>query len=181
MTIYSCFLFAFSQEVASVENSTYGIQTGFLGIWAHNEIKLTNLIAFRTEIGFDTQLQSSQNGNRVGFIMAPVFTLEPRWYYNLNKRVQKGRKIAGNHGNFISVKTSYRPDLFLITNEGNVGIYPDLSIVPTWGIRRNIGNHFTFETGLGIGWRYTSVDDDSFLENNSEVLATVRLRFGYRF
>jgi hypothetical protein len=24
-----------------------------------------------------------------------------------------------------------------------------ISIIPTWGIKRNIGNHFTYETGIG--------------------------------
>lgn len=36
---------------ASVEKSVFGIQTGFLGIWGHNETKLTNQIALRSEIG----------------------------------------------------------------------------------------------------------------------------------
>jgi hypothetical protein len=30
----------------------------------------------------------------------------------------------------------------------------DLAIIPTWGIKRQIGTHFTYETaiGKGIGW-----------------------------
>lgn len=39
---------------ASVEKSVFCIQTGFLGIWLHNETKLTNQIALRSEIGFDS-------------------------------------------------------------------------------------------------------------------------------
>lgn len=39
---------------ASVEKSTFGIQTGFLGIWAHNETKLCNSIALRIELGLDS-------------------------------------------------------------------------------------------------------------------------------
>jgi hypothetical protein len=26
----------------------------------------------------------------------------------------------------------------------------DLSIIPTWGIKRQIGSNFTYETGLGF-------------------------------
>ncbi len=44
--------------------------------------------------------------------MTPVITAEPRWYYNLNKRVSKSKNIEGNSGNFISLKTSYHPDWF---------------------------------------------------------------------
>lgn len=40
-------------QTASVEQSNYGIQTGVLGIWAHQETKLSNQIALRAEIGMD--------------------------------------------------------------------------------------------------------------------------------
>ncbi len=39
---------------AGVEKSVFGIQAGLFGIWAHNETKLTNQIALRSEIGFDS-------------------------------------------------------------------------------------------------------------------------------
>tara|TARA_R110002072_G_scaffold261323_4_gene420110 strand:+ start:5320 stop:5601 length:282 start_codon:yes stop_codon:yes gene_type:complete len=45
-------LIAKSQNT-SVEKSTFGLQTGVLGIWAYNEVKLSNTIALRTELGFD--------------------------------------------------------------------------------------------------------------------------------
>lgn len=127
-------------QTASVEKSTYGIQTGFLGIWAHNESKLTNSIALRTEIGFDSGIWGGDFYDGTGFLMTPVITLEPRLYYNLNKRVKKSRRIDGNSGNFISLKTSYHPDWFVISNTDNVSVISDISIVPTWGIRRNIEN-----------------------------------------
>ena len=55
LTLLFVVSFSHSQEdkPASVEKSIFGIQTGFLGIWVHNEYKLSNKIAFRTELGFD--------------------------------------------------------------------------------------------------------------------------------
>lgn len=38
---------------ASVEKSVTGIQTGVLGIWVHNETKLSNPLTLRTEAGMD--------------------------------------------------------------------------------------------------------------------------------
>ncbi|PKG42702.1 hypothetical protein [Psychroflexus sp. MES1-P1E] len=166
---------------ASVEKSTYGIQTGFLGIWLHNETKLSNSIALRSEIGFDSGIWGGDFYDGTGFLLTPVITLEPRLYYNLNKRVKKSRKIDGNSGNFISLKTSYHPDWFVISNTDNVSIVSDISIIPTWGIRRNIGKHFTYETGFGIGYRYTFAKQAGFLENKSEVEVNLDLRIGYRF
>ena len=40
----------------SVEQSTYGIQTGVLGIWLHNEARLFEKIALRNEIGLDSEI-----------------------------------------------------------------------------------------------------------------------------
>lgn len=131
---------------ASVEQSTFGIQTGVLGIWIHNEAKLANQIALRSEIGFDSGFFGGSSYNRTGFLMVPVITVEPRWYYNLNKRVAKSRNIAGNSGNYLSIQTNYNPDWFIITNEDNLSLVNQASVIPTWGIRRSLGNHFTYET-----------------------------------
>jgi len=73
-------------------------------------MKLSKQILLRSEIGFDTEIWGGSFYDRTGFVLAPVITLEPRWYYNLNKRVKKDRRIDGNSGNFISLKTSYHPD-----------------------------------------------------------------------
>jgi len=173
--------FIAKSQTGSVEKSTYGIQTGFLGIWAHNERKLTNSITLRTEIGLDSGIWGGDFYDGTGFLMTPVITIEPRLYYNINKRLKKSRRIEGNSGNFISMKTSYHPDWFVISNTDNVSIISDISIIPTWGIRRNIGKHFTYETGIGIGYRYIFAKQAGFIENESEATANLHLRIGYRF
>lgn len=168
-------------QTASVENSTFGVQTGFLGIWAQNETKLSNQIALRSELGFDSGIWGGSFYDKTGYVLAPVITLEPRWYYNLNKRVKKDKKIDGNSGNFISLKTSYHPDWFVISNYDNISIVSDISIIPTWGIRRNIGSHFTYETGIGIGYVHYFAKAAGYLEDKGEVMLNLHIRLGYRF
>ena len=182
LTLLLCGLtFIVKSQNASVDQSTYGIQTGFLGIWAHNETKLSNTIALRTELGLDSGIWGGDFYDGTGFLLTPVITLEPRFYYNLNKRVNKSRRIDGNSGNFISLKTSYHPDWFVISNTDNISVISDISIVPTWGMRRNIGKHFTYETGIGIGYRYVFAKQAGYVENDSEAAANLHLRIGYRF
>ncbi|MCW2120384.1 hypothetical protein [Flavobacterium sp. 7A] len=176
---FSTFL-AKAQE-ASVEETTYGIQTGLLGIWAHREEKLTNQIALREEIGFDGGFWSGSFYPKNGFLLTPVITLEPRWYYNLNKRVRKGRNIDGNSGNYLSLKTSYHPNWFVISNYDNVEIADQISFVPTWGIRRNVGKHFTYETGIGIGYQYIFAKSVGYQKNEGQTTVNLNLRLGYRF
>lgn len=182
-TILTVCLFAVitQAQTASVEESTVGIQTGFLGVWVHNEYGLSNQIALRSEIGLDAGFFGGRFYNRSGFIMAPVITLEPRWYYNLDRRVKKNRHIDGNSGNFISLKTSYRPDWFVISNVEGLRLVSDVSFIPTWGIRRNLGNHFTYETGIGLGYVYYFAKEAGFSKNEGEIALNLHLRIGYRF
>lgn len=169
-----------SQNV-SVEKSTFGIQTGFFGAWVHNESKLAKLVTLRSEIGFDSGFFGGSNYDRVGIVLSPVVTLEPRLYYNLDKREARSSRIDGNSGNFVSLKTSYHPDWFAISNYKIASRFNDISIVPTWGIRRNIGQHFNYETGIGIGYIRYLGDRAENLKNKGGVDVNLHLRIGYRF
>src|SRR5690349_16224893 len=136
-----------AQEI-SVERSLFGIQTGFSGIWAHNEAKLTNKWVLRSELGLDRNISGGDiydnNYKAIGLLLSPVITLEPKWYYNLEKRNSRSKKISGNSGNFISLKASFNPDWVVVSNYENLNIINQLAVIPTWGIRRNLGEHFHF-------------------------------------
>ena len=165
----------------SVEKSIWGIQTGFLGIWAHNEARLSNTIALRSEIGFDGGYRSSDIFGYSYYVMAPVITAEPRWYYNLDKRNKKGKTIAKNSGNFVGLKISYHPNWFTISNEEDIKVTPQISFIPKWGIKRTIGNHFTYEAGIGIGYQYIFYKSEGYSENEGSLTADLHLRIGYTF
>jgi hypothetical protein len=166
---------------ASVEKSTYGIQVGVLGIYVYNETKLSNKLVLRSELGFDSEIQGRDYYKGTSFFMTPIITLEPKFYYNLDKRVKKSHRIDGNSGNFISLKTCYHPDYFAISNTDNVDLISELSIIPTWGIRRNLGKHFNYEAGIGMGFNYVFAKQAGFSENKSELIIDLKLRIGYRF
>src|SRR5215218_1139329 len=121
LVFVSLSIFSNAQDV-SVEKTVFGIQTGFLGLWVHNESKLTKALTLRSELGFDSGIWGGDFYDKTGFLMTPVLTLEPRFYYNLNKRDSKSKVITNNSGNFISLKTSYHPDWFVISNYKNVNI-----------------------------------------------------------
>ncbi len=174
-------VFKIAAQNASVEKSTFGIQIGFLGVWAHNESKLTNSIALRSELGLDAAIFGENFVGSKSFIMVPAITLEPRWYYNLNKRVDKNRRIDGNSGNFLSIKTTYHPDLVLGSLPNYTVFISDISIIPTWGIRRNVGKHFTYETGIGIGYYHLFEKENVIMPDKNGVALNLHLRLGYRF
>jgi len=85
-------LFANAQDTPnpSVEKSIFGVQIGLIGVWVNNEVRLSNKFALRSEIGFDSGIANND------FFMAPVIRLDPKFYYNLNKRVSKEKDISNN-------------------------------------------------------------------------------------
>lgn len=169
---------------ASVEKSIFGVQTGFLGIWFHNESKLTNSIALRSEIGFDSGIYggSVMFGDETNFFLTPVITLEPRWYYNLEKRLEKGKSINKNSGNFIGLKISFNPDLFVISNQERIQVPNQIFIIPKWAIKRTIGEHFTYEVGIGVGYHHVFYEIPNYNpDDENEAALDLHLRIGYTF
>ncbi|WP_027421253.1 hypothetical protein [Crocinitomix catalasitica] len=182
LTLCGLTLIAKSQN-ASVEKSTFGIQSGVLGVWAYNEAKLSNAFALRTEIGFDFGIWETTfyDDYNSPFLLTPVIVLEPRFYYNLKKRSENSKRTDGNSGDFIAIKAGYHSDLFVLFNGDNAPIVSDFSIIPTWGIRRNIGEHFNYEAGLGVGFSHTFAKRAGYEKDKSEMELNMHLRIGYRF
>ncbi|UZR98111.1 DUF3575 domain-containing protein [Chondrinema litorale] len=177
LTIIICAisLIANAQE-SSVEKATLGVQAGLLGIWVNGESKLAEQFTLRTEVGvmFDSFGFTS---NSDIYTITPELTLEPRWYYNIEKRALSGKPTSKNSANYFSIETSYHPYWFMIT-DGDHNYKREektnVTIVPTWGIRRSISENFNFEAGIGIGYKhYTGLGNDSNLATN------IHLRIGY--
>lgn len=181
LTLFALVTVAKSQTT-SVENSIFGVQTGVLGAWVYNETKLSNTIVLRTEVGFDFGIWETTfyDDYDSPFLLTPVIVLEPRFYYNLKKRAENSKRIDGNSGNFIALKMGFHPDWLVLFNTDNAPIVSDFSIIPTWGIRRNIGEYFNFEAGLGAGFSYTFAERAGYSKNKGEMELNMHLRIGYR-
>jgi hypothetical protein len=141
---------------ASVEKSIYGIQTGFLGAWLYNESRLNNEFALRSQVGFDFRIegvgQFESAGPNDDFYGILHLSLEPRWYYNLNKRLKKGKNIDRNSGNFLAFLIAGNFDDVSFTNNDRIRTLDQIKFVPKWGIRRSLGKHISYEAGIGFGY-----------------------------
>ena len=181
ITVLVIFIFSSSglkAQNTSVEKSLFGIQTGVLGIWGYNESRLADQFALRTEIGFDGGLWGPSVEDSFNYLLTPTITLEPRWYYNIKKRSEKGKRIWNNGANFLSLETTLYPNLFVISNKSNVEVSNQVYFIPKWGIKRNIGKHFGYEAGIGVGYG-TTFNNGSY--NNSETILKLHLKIGYNF
>ena len=167
---------------ASTEKSIFSGQVGLFGAWINHEARLSDQFTLKSEFGLDVFARQTNDDFSLD-ALAPVITLEPRWYYNLEKRGNKGRNIHNNGGNFLALTTSYHPDWFVITGvEGDLIIPHQLAIIPKWGIRRNFGkSDFNYEVGAGLGYNIRFLKQYGFAENDGEVLLDLHLRIGYAF
>ena len=155
----------------------YGAQLGYLGAWVYAELPLGRSVVARLEAGLDAGYRGGSFFKENIVVGAPVLSAGPRWYYNLDKRVAKEKRTAGNAANFLSLPITYHPGWFTLSNVE--GTYTDkgITVLPTWGIRRNLGKHLNFEVGVGIGYRVRWFDFG--VQRFGDVAAWVPLRIGF--
>jgi len=85
-----------------------------------------------------------------GYYLRIGVTGEFRHYYNLDKRLSKGKRVDKNSGNFIApVVTIMGPAL---AHSDNVEVANFATAVGgVWGIQRNYGKRFNFQLSIGPG------------------------------
>lgn len=164
-------------KTASVENALFAAEVGLVGFWANTEMKMAKHWALRTEIGAESFTVTYRNHDRET-VLASVVSVEPKWYYNLDKRAKNGKKTEGNSGNAFSVKINYNPR-FILIGDGDVPKPNHLAVLPKWSLRRQYGKHFTLETGVGIGPIFYLGDDN--LYKHAETFFDGMFRIGYTF
>ena len=93
--------------------------------------------------------------NEYGYSQLPIyFSGEYRYYINLNKRIQNGKSIANNSGNYMALRGRYNTD-GLITKESEepLTVRPHrqmASLGLVYGLQRSLSNKwgYSFNTGL---------------------------------
>ena len=166
-----------AQESSSgLEKNIFNIEIGAVGFWLNNELKLSDEIALRTEIGLCTEIVKG-----IGFFMAPEITFEPRWYYNIKKRVFKKLDTRNNSANFLTIRTNFRSSIFEISNYDQNRAENSIAFIPKWGIRRNITKSFNYELGAGIGFLSVINQKYSTLSDSDGIVVDAHIRLSYTF
>ena len=73
-----------------------------------------------------------------------------KYLYNRNRRLNKGKSLHLNSGNFIGMKVWYVSKPF--NNEEY--LYNTILVNLNWGGQRNIGRYWIYSYSLGLGWGY---------------------------
>lgn len=173
------FLFAATSSPAQVvEKSLFNIQTGLLGVWGNHEARLADTFVLRSEIGIQAGFYVGPSDDAI--YAGPTIALEPRWYYNIAKRADKGKNTVGNSANMIAVAIMYVPDWFTLTNNDNINIAEQAGVSARWGLRRHPGkSDFNYEFAAGIGYYKSFLKQYGIRQNDNAFYPDLQLRIGY--
>lgn len=167
-----------NKEKLNLQKNLFGVQVGLVGAWVYYENHLKQNFTLRTELGFDGNYSYNNNSNPSSqYFLIPSVTVEPRLYYNINKRIKEKKNTNKNSGNFVSLRASYNPNILVITNSNNDFNSSIFKIIPSWGMRRNLTDILNIELRLGFGY----VTNKSIENQNEGFIPDITFRFGYAF
>ncbi|TRW22403.1 hypothetical protein FMM05_18035 [Flavobacterium zepuense] len=159
--------------------SLVNIQVGIVGGYVSYEARISNQFALRTEAGLATNLYSRISEG----YFTPNLTVEPRWYYNIEKRARLNKRTRNNSANFATVAVTYYDAVFKVRGGDDDDYVPQqIAFMPKYGIRRDIGRtNLNYEIALGIGYLLFLDDATKPTVKTGELAADIHFRIGYTF
>lgn len=163
---------AFSQdEETSLKKDIISAGIGLFTVVINYERHLGGLFTLKSELGLGFGFGQDPFSNGTYYVFTPMVIVEPRYYYNFDRRVERGKKTSYNASNYFALTAGYFFKPFVISN-GLYGEYQGgASLIPKWGIKRTIGRRLNFEFALGVGL--------SFSKAETTAGYGLDLRFGY--
>ena len=192
--IFICFFLiqiSKAQDSVSVEKSLIGPSINPFGSLSFDyEVKLSKEWTLLSNIGFSYDYDKENNRfNSKGYSLRPFLGLEPRWYYNLDRRIKLSKNTKFNTGNYWSLDIGYSPKSVLATNQSYYEFANAVYFLPSYGLRRTISKNIYFDGSLYAGYSYV-LNNETFPASNSESYSTrnggyfhfgLKLRVGLNF
>lgn len=136
-------------EINSRLSSIAKIDLGFQGIGFTYEPRLSNSLTMDLSAGVGGGYNISEESLEYEMLKpALYFSVTPKYYYNLQKRIAKGKTVLHNSGNYIGLRFTFNSPLYNKTDIIRRSILTNLH----WGIQRAIGSRWTINSHVGIGY-----------------------------
>ncbi len=179
--LFTLTLFAQDDAFATVTPYITSLQANLGAVHLVHEKGISDDMTLRIEIGIQQQFRYSSPETSPNYYgLRPVLGLAGRYYYNLNKRADRGQPTTNNSGNFVGVIAQYRPDFFIYNTNENINADNNVKATAYWGMRRQLGKRFDFEFTAGVSLR-----SGGRLFGTPSIFGASRphldWRFGYRF
>ncbi len=99
-------------------------------------------------------------GCKTNFGVYPILRGQYRYYYNMERRLKKGKNITGNSGNYVAALVAYQNGSPLI---GNLYTSTTLGVGPVYGIQRTYKRGFFYRLEGGVGYFQDDFDQGAGL------------------
>lgn len=113
-------------------------------------------ISKNTTIAVDANLSIGFNvhNNKTTVLAAPFLRTQYRYYYNLQKRLNKNKNIANNSGNYIAFNAShyFKP----INNDVFISNLDGTTIGSVWGFQKTYKSNINLGANAGIGYNISN-------------------------
>lgn len=83
---------------------------------------------------------------------ALYFSITPKYFYNIKRRINNGKSVQFNSGNYFGIRIKYNSPLDKKTGSIRNSMLTNVH----WGMQRSIGNHWTFNAKVGAGHAYNT-------------------------
>ncbi|WP_338792091.1 hypothetical protein [Bernardetia sp. MNP-M8] len=157
------------------------IEIGLIqGIGLGFEIPLSQKSVFEIGAGVGSGYTIFENQfENTWAIAQPAFYAQAKYklYYNRQKRLDKGKSVLNNSGNYVGFRFKYASRELSPDNLDGLNIYQFHKVTlfdVHWGIQRSMGKRFLFNLNLGLGYGY-----DWDLENGM-IYPAGDVRFAYK-
>jgi hypothetical protein len=123
------------------------------------EIAVSNRSTIDADLGLGFTYHKALGESSYGIY--PGFELQYRYYYNFEKRYDKGRKTSENSANYLAgvgSVTGGKPIFGDLEYESDYGVF----IGPAWGLQRVYSSGFKLNLNLGFGYGLNDIGDGYF-------------------
>lgn len=153
----------------------FSIKAGIIGVSTAYEKVFNDHFTINSEISYQGGFfWGTRYEDDFNYIFTTVLSVEPRYYYNVEKRLNKGKTLNNNAANFISANVYYVPDWLTSSNHENVDVVKTFGIIPKYGLNRNISKNINFEFAFGIGYAWGE-------DNYNDIALALDLRLSFDF
>ncbi len=164
---------AVSQELVPLTK----LQLGFHGVGISFQRRMGRKWTIDLATGFGGGYSTSYNDFKYLLrVSKPVvyISLNPRLYYNLEKRAAKGKNTSMNAGNYFGFKVNYTTRNII----GEAEVWDVVLFNLHWGMQRSISKRWSVNGHVGVGYAMDAVDFSHIY--NSFFYPALDLRFSYR-
>jgi hypothetical protein len=125
------------------------LDIGGQGIGLTYEPRLSNKMTADISAGAGGGYNIAEESIEINYLKpAFYFSLTPKYFYNRQSRIDKGKTTLFNSGNYIGLRLKYVTPIDRKSDLSRNSILANLH----WGVQRVIENHWTFNSHIGLGY-----------------------------